>query len=103
LFFWAPSVIPVKAIGVAPCGAAGAWLTADTAFAATFIPCPAIGQPTPTPWVVIAIGASVVSVMLNAAIVSRTQCRELTLQEAYSSVFLPFVGIANKNNHHCHH
>ena len=79
------------------------WLTADTAFAGvpTIIPCP---TPTaPTPWPVIILGAGVVSLMANAAIVSQTQCRELTLQEAYSSFFLPFIGIVfDQHNDHCH-
>jgi hypothetical protein len=105
LFFWAPSAIPVKALPVGPCGVGlTGWLTADTAFATipTFIPCPTYTSP--TPWVVIAIGASAVSVILNAIIVSHTQCRELTQQEALSSIFLPFIGIAlNKKNNHCHH
>jgi hypothetical protein len=101
LFFWAPSAIPVKAVTVGgPCGFV--WLSADTAFASApaIIPCPTA----PTPWVPIVIGAAVVSVILNAAIVSNTQCRELTQQEALSSLLLPFIGIAfNKHNNKCHH
>lgn len=49
---------------------------------------------TPTPWVGIVLSASVVSVILNGAIVSATQCRELTAQEAYASILLPFLGLA---------
>jgi hypothetical protein len=99
LFFWAPSAIPVKAF-IVPCGVV--WLSADTAFAGVIVPCP---TPTaPTPWPVIVLGASVVSVILNAAIVSNTQCRELTQQEALSSLLLPFIGFAfNKQNNKCHH
>jgi hypothetical protein len=103
LFFWAPSAIPVKATGIGIGCGGFSWLTADTALAGVvFIPCP---TPTaPTPWVPIVIGASVVSVMLNALIVSKTQCRELTSQEAMSSIFLPFIGMAfNKQNNKCHH
>ena len=105
MFFWAPSAIPVRAIGIG-CGVGAlTWLSADTAFAgiAGFpLPCP---TPTaPTPWPVIVMGASVVSVILNAIIVSNTQCRELTQQEALSSLLLPFIGIAfNKHNNKCHH
>ena len=45
-----------------------------------------------------------VSVMVNAMIVGRTQCRELTQQEAWSSIFLPFIGMYfNQNNNKCHH
>jgi hypothetical protein len=39
------------------------------------------------------IGAAA-SVMLDAAIVWNTQCRELTSQEAFASAFLPVVGFA---------
>jgi hypothetical protein len=104
LFFWAPSAIPVKAVTIGgPCGIPVTWLTADTAFAS---PPPVIPCPVPTaqtPWIPIVIGAGVVSVILNAAIVSQTQCRELTLQEAYSSFFLPFIGIVfDQRNDHCH-
>ena len=108
LFFWTPSVFPVRAAGIGiGCGIfSGAWLSADTAFAggvgSLAIPCPTPSSP--TPWPVIILGAGVVSVILNAAIVSQTQCRELTQQEAFTSLFLPFFGIAmNQHNDHCHH
>src|SRR5271169_5009340 len=105
LFFWTPSVLPVRATGILiGCGTVSVtWLSADTAFAGGAIapvPCPTSG---PTPWPVIILGAGVVSLMANAAIVSQTQCRELTLQEAYSSFFLPFIGIVfDQHNDHCH-
>jgi hypothetical protein len=103
LFFWAPSTFPVKAFFVGPCGVGAVWLTADTAFAANGIPLPCPNPTAPTPWPVIILGAGVVSLMANAAIVSQTQCRELTLQEAYSSFFLPFIGIVfDQHNDHCH-
>jgi hypothetical protein len=105
LFFWAPSAIPVKASPFGPCGIVSGWLSADTAFAieGVGIPCP-VSPTTPTPWIPIVIGAGVVSVILNAIIVSHTQCRELTQQEALSSLFLPFIGIAfDKQNNKCHH
>jgi hypothetical protein len=104
LFFWAPSAIPVRATGIGPCGIGAVWLTADTAFAqGVIIPCP-VTPTSPTPWPVIVIGASVVSVILNAIIISNTQCRELTQQEAISSIFLPFIGIAmNQKMNKCHH
>src|ERR1035441_6577410 len=104
LFFWAPSAIPVKALNVGPCGVGVVWLSADTAFASTFIPCPTPTPTGPTPWVPIVIAAGVVSIMLNALIVSQTQCRELTSQEAWSSFLLPFIAIAlNQKNNKCHH
>jgi len=106
MFFWAPSVIPVRAnTGFIGCGGInGTWLTVDTAFATqpTPIPCPPVH--TPLPWVVILFGAAAVSVILNAAIVSQTQCRELSQQEAWSSIFMPFFGIAfNQHNNMCNH
>ena len=105
LFFWTPSVFPAKAVpGFIGCGLINpVWIPADTAFAGAPpapIPCPTSG---PTPWPVIILGAGVVSLITNAAIVSQTQCRELTLQEAYSSFFLPFIGIVfDQHNDHCH-
>ena len=53
---------------------------------------------TPTPWAGIALSAGAVSVILNGAIISATQCRQLTAQEAYTSILLPFVGIAFNSN-----
>jgi hypothetical protein len=107
VFFWTPSIFPARAFpsgcGLIPVGSN--WLSADTAFAGINtapIPCPTPSSP--TPWPVIVIGAGVVSLILNAAIVSQSQCRELTLQEAYSSFFLPFFGIVlNRHIDHCHH
>ena len=102
IFFWAPSVVPVRAFVLPSCGGiAVGWQTADTAFAGVPIlpPCPIH---TATPWVVIIGAASVVSVIVNAAIVGKTQCRELTQQEAWSSVFLPFIGyLWNQQNNKC--
>ena len=105
LFFWTPSFLPARA-GINGCGLVPTgWLTADTAFAGItvpLIPCPTPSSP--TPWPVIILGAGVVSLILSAAIVSQAQCRELTQQEAFTSLFLPFFGIAlNQHNDHCHH
>jgi len=103
IFFWAPSVVPVRATFLLPpCGGVPVtWQTADTAFAGAPIPIPCPIH-TATPWVVIIGAASVVSVIVNAAIVGKTQCRELTQQEAWSSVFLPFIGyLWNQQNNQC--
>ncbi|MGD1016781.1 MAG: hypothetical protein ABR863_10135 [Roseiarcus sp.] len=101
LAFWAPSIIPAKAVYVGPCGLAPAeYRTIDTAYAgAPIVPCP-----THVPWPAIAVLVGTVSVMLNAAIVWNTQCRELTSAEAMTSIFLPFIGIGfNAQTSKCHH
>jgi len=47
-------------------------------------------------------GATVVSVITNAIYISRTQCRELTQQEAWWSVGLPFIGfVFDQQNNQC--
>jgi hypothetical protein len=104
LFFWTPSVFPVRA-AIAPCGAILTfnWTTADTAFAFPApVPCPA--PPTaPHPWGLLVIGLGALSVIINGIVVSHTQCRELTSHEAAASIFLPFVGMAlNQKNNKCH-
>lgn len=104
-FFWAPSVIPtkfsrepVRVAALAGCGAIIVWQTADTAFAlpAAPVPCP---TSTTTPWVGIGIAAGALSVIVNGAIVGKTQCRELTSKEAITSILLPFVGILFNEQH----
>jgi hypothetical protein len=105
LFFWAPSALPARAVAIGPCGFGPyAWLSADTAFAGVYVPPPCPITHALTPWAVIAAGASATSVILNAIIVSNSQCRELTRQEALSSNLLPFIGIAfNQHNNKCPH
>jgi hypothetical protein len=109
IFFWAPSGIPTTfrssgqiqeaAIGCIPV----VGQAADTAFAAPpMIPCVVYPQPMAPVWPLIVGLASATSVIVSAFIVSRTQCRELSMQEAWSSIFLPFVGIAfNQQNNQC--
>jgi hypothetical protein len=92
--FWTPSIVPVKA-GAVGCGVpVTEYRTIDTAFATApvVVPCPT-GH-APSPWPVIVVFAGTASVMLNAALVWNTQCRELTSQEAMTSAFLPLLGIA---------
>ena len=100
LAFWAPSIMPVKA-GIG-CGPVGEYHTIDTAYAYpdTSIPCPTHAPS----WPAVAVFVGTVSVMLNAAIVWNTQCRELTSAEAMTSAFLPLIGIAfNAQTSKCHH
>ena len=47
-----------------------------------------------SPWPAVAVFVGVAGVMTNAAWVWHTQCRELSSQEAMTSTFLPFVGMA---------
>jgi hypothetical protein len=47
-----------------------------------------------SPWPAFFVIGGAASVILNAAIVWNTQCRELSSQEAATSFFLPGVGIA---------
>ena len=90
--FWTPSVVPVKAYPTPGCGVPlGSYRTADTAFADGYIiPCPSHGS---SPWPAVTVIVGVVGVMTNAAWVWRTQCRELSSQEAMVSTFLPFIGM----------
>ena len=88
--FWTPSVIPVKATPVG-CGYVGGYQTIDTAYAGAY-PCP-LGHG-PSPWPAVAVIVGVVGVITNAAWIWHTQCRELSSQEAMTSTFLPFVGMA---------
>jgi hypothetical protein len=92
LAFWTPSIIPVKAHPIG-CGTVTEYQTLDTAYAKPLIlPCPVSHGPGPAPVIVLLVGT--VSVMLNAAIVWSTQCRELSSEEAMTSAFLPLIGIA---------
>jgi hypothetical protein len=102
LAFWAPSIIPAKAF-IVGCGlhATLEYQTIDTAYAGVYVPCPTHA---PASWPTVAILVGTVSVMLNAAIVWNTQCRELTSAEAMTSTILPFIGIAlNAQTSKCHH
>jgi hypothetical protein len=93
--FWTPSVVPVKAMVVVRCGVSVTlYRTADTAFASAPIPIPCPISHTPSPWPAVTVIVGVVSVMFNAAWIWRTQCRELSSQEAVTSTFLPFIGMA---------
>jgi hypothetical protein len=104
LFYLGPTVTPIapfQALAMMPrCGVPVVGnLTFDSAFATPvpFIPCPT--SHAPTPWAVIGLIAGTVSIMIDAAIVWHTQCRELTLGEAMTAGALPGVGIAiNQQN-----
>jgi hypothetical protein len=87
--FWTPSIVPIKAQVI--CGVSG-YLTADTAYATPPAPCP-VGHAS-SPWPAVTVIVGVVGVMANAAWIWHTQCRELTSQEAMTSTFLPFIGMA---------
>jgi len=90
----APTVIPAP-IGVSAsiaytgCVTQGPMATFGSAYAVP-APCVVAGPPSPVAPALVAVG--VASVMTNAAIVWRTQCRELTSREALFSTFLPVIG-----------
>jgi hypothetical protein len=86
--FWTPSIVPVKA---SVCGV-GEYQTVDTAYAVE--PCPVGAGHASSPWPAVVVIVGVVGVITNAAWVWHTQCRELTSQEAMTSTFLPFIGMA---------
>ncbi|THD42836.1 MAG: hypothetical protein E7774_14370 [Bradyrhizobium sp.] len=89
--FWTPSIVPMKAAPVG-CGLVGQYQTIDTAYATPPLPCPT--QHPSSPWPAIAIMVGAVSVIVNAAYIWNSQCRELSSEEAMTSTFLPFLGIA---------
>ena len=53
-----------------------------------------VGGGSSNPWPAFFVIGGAASVILNAAIVWNSQCRELSSQEAMTSFFLPAVGIA---------
>jgi hypothetical protein len=93
LAFWTPSVVPIKAFAT-ECGVEiPMYRTIDTAYAIT--PCPVpTGHGAGSPWPAVTVIVGAVGVIVNAAYIWRTQCRELTSQEAATSTFLPFIGMA---------
>ncbi|MGA2493422.1 MAG: hypothetical protein ABSF67_10775 [Roseiarcus sp.] len=90
--FWTPSIIPVKA-SYTGCVVPTGYRTVDTAYA-TELPLPCPVSHTPSPWPAVTVIVGVVGVMVNAIYIWNTQCRELTSQEAVTSTFLPFIGMA---------
>jgi len=91
--FWTPSIVPVKASYIG-CGIRPVmYRTIDTAYAGEpGIPCPIAHGGSPWPAVTVIVGA--VGVIVNAIYIWNTQCRELSSQEAVTSTFLPFIGMA---------
>ena len=91
--FWAPSIVPVKGHGWRHRLQRGTRCTARRIPPIAFerFPCPTGHGGSPWPAVTVIVG--VVGVMVNAAWIWRTQCRELSSQEAITSTFLPFVGM----------
>jgi hypothetical protein len=83
LFFWAPSVIPVKAAPIGPCGVPLTWLPADTAFAiAPITPCPTPGHgSTSVPFAIVGCASGIILAALAA---NARDHRELTAQEAWT-------------------
>ena len=66
------------------------------------MPCPAPGT-APHPWALLLVPLGAFSAIVNGIVVGQTQCRELTQQEAASSLFLPFIGMLFKQNNNKGH
>jgi hypothetical protein len=85
MVFFAPSMIPIRALAATPCGVVHvSWLPTDTAFAQErpIIPCPPGGSHTPVwPWVVIGCAGSIV---LSALVANYRDNRQLTTAEAWT-------------------
>jgi len=60
----------------------------------SIVPANAHGSAWASPWPAFTVMVGVAGVMTNAAWIWHTQCRELSSQEAMTSTFLPFVGMA---------
>jgi hypothetical protein len=107
VFALAPAVVPYPQMTAPPtrlafigCGTIVS-LPADAAFAGIPAPCPVVGGG-PSPWWAFGPMLGAASVILNAAVVSNHQCRELTLNEALTSFALPFIGMLfNENSSQC--
>jgi hypothetical protein len=91
MLFFAPSMIPVKALPL-PCGFHPTWLTTDTAFAqALFIPCPVAptsGAPPAWWWAAFACPASII---LSGIVANFRDNRQLTTAEAWTCGLLYWI------------
>jgi hypothetical protein len=91
LLFFAPSVIPARAIQVG-CGVV--WLPTDTAFADGIVPCPIPGGVHVPTWLWVAM-ACPASIILSGAVANFRDNRQLTYQEAWSCGLLYWVSWLN--------
>jgi hypothetical protein len=104
MLFFAPSMIPAKAIPI-PCGVHPAWLATDTAFAAPpIIPCPV-----PGPghgfipgwfWAAFACPASII---LSGIVANFKDNRQLTTAEAWTCGLLYWFGVPPQQQVQGHH
>jgi hypothetical protein len=60
----------------------------------SIVPADAHGSAWASPWPAVAAFVGVAGVITNAIYIWNTQCRELSSQEAVTSTFLPFIGMA---------
>jgi hypothetical protein len=96
MFFFAPSMIPIKPVGAQSLPSCGtlhpAWLPTDTAFAGgpiRAVPCPTGHAHTPVwPWVVIGCAGSIV---LSALAANFWNNRQLTTAEAWTCGLLYWI------------
>jgi len=93
MLFFAPSMIPARAIGVlGPCGVPVIWLPTDTAFARIIVPCP-VAPPTSGAvpawfWVAFACPASII---LSGIVANFRDNRQLTTAEAWTCGLLYWI------------
>ncbi|THD42834.1 MAG: hypothetical protein E7774_14360 [Bradyrhizobium sp.] len=92
LAFWGPSTVPAQAFPPFGCGFIPVCSAIGVTCGAPRSPCPT--QHPSSPWPAVAILIGTASVIVNAAYIWNSQCRELSSQEAMTSTFLPFLGIA---------
>ena len=91
MVFFAPSTLPIRAIGPVSGGVSLAWLSADAAFAQVPPPPPAPTAHSHTPvwpWVVIGCAGSIV---LSAVVADFRDNRQLTTPEAWTCGLLYWI------------
>ena len=105
----APSFVPVIPMSASAVALPGCGFVQNATYGSAYAaaaPClvPGGSNVGIRPWPVIAVFGGTAGVMLNAAYVWNTQCRELTSNEAMTSTFLPVVGMAfNAKASKCRH
>jgi hypothetical protein len=92
-----------KIVAVALAASVAAWAASPAPAAATVaLPHHHHGWNAWHAWPAFYVIGAAASVMIDAAIVWNTQCRQLTGQEAFASAFLPIIGfVFDVNDNQC--